>query len=281
VIIIAMPIAALVLYLALGSPNLPDQPVAARIAAPPETQDVAALVARVEQQLALRPEDGRGWELLAPVYLRLGRYDDAVAAFKNASRLLGATAARESNLGEAVVAVNGGRVTAEAEAAFGRARALAPDDPKARFYQAVLLEQQGKTADAVAAWRSFIATAPPDPAWTMLASSELARLVAAPSAPAAGTAAPGPGTDEVAAAQNLPPEQQTAMIEGMVSKLAVSLQSDSGNADGWAMLVRSYMVLGRAEDARAALDKAKVALASDRGKTALVEDAARSAGLVP
>src|SRR3954469_13457407 len=44
VAVVAMPIAALALYLVLGSPNLADQPLAARLAAPAPTQDVAALV---------------------------------------------------------------------------------------------------------------------------------------------------------------------------------------------------------------------------------------------
>jgi cytochrome c-type biogenesis protein CcmH len=71
------------------------------------------------------------------------------------------------------------------------------------------------------------------------------------------------------------------MIQGMVDSLATRLESDSGDAQGWAELVRSYVVLGRADDARAALVRAKAALASDKDKTAIVEEAAQSAGLNP
>ena len=71
------------------------------------------------------------------------------------------------------------------------------------------------------------------------------------------------------------------MIEGMVQNLADRLATDGSDAQGWAQLVRSYVVLGRMDDARAALGRARTALASDASKTAIVEEAAKSAGLQP
>jgi len=94
-------------------------------------------------------------------------------------------------------------------------------------------------------------------------------------------AGPGPTSAEIAAADGLSPDQRLAMINGMVSSLATRLDTDGSDAQGWAQLVRSYVVLGRADDARAALIKARAALSSDQAKSAIVEEAARSAGLVP
>src|SRR4029078_13176512 len=59
--IVAIPIAAVGIYLLLGSPQQPDMPLAARLSAPPDQQDVAALIARVESHLASNPDAGRGW----------------------------------------------------------------------------------------------------------------------------------------------------------------------------------------------------------------------------
>ena len=111
-----------VFILALGSPGLPDQAAvgAARDVAA-EQRPIAELVGKVEAHLEQNPDDGRGWEVLAPVYMRLGRYDDAVKARKNALRLLGATAEREADLGEALTGAQNGVVTAEAKEAFDRA----------------------------------------------------------------------------------------------------------------------------------------------------------------
>ena len=58
--------------------------------------------------------------MVGPVYMRLGRYDDAVKARRNALRLLGPTAGREADLGEALTGAADGVVTAEAKQAFDR-----------------------------------------------------------------------------------------------------------------------------------------------------------------
>ena len=85
---------------------------------------VAVLVARIEQHLKENPKDSRGWEVIAPVYMRLGRYDDAVNARRNILSLLGPSAQREADLGVALAMVAGGEVTADSKAAFERAVGL-------------------------------------------------------------------------------------------------------------------------------------------------------------
>jgi cytochrome c-type biogenesis protein CcmH len=282
--VVAMPLAAVALYLALGSPGLPDQPLAARLAAPPSQQDIGALVARVEQQLKAQPNDGRGWDAIAPVYMNLGRAEDAANAYRNAIRLLGSSPEREIGVGLALVAANN-IVSDEAVAAFERAAKQAPTDINANFYLAKALEERGKTAEAVAVWQGLLQRAPADAPWLGQVKSELARLQAQPGAPAAAPAPVavqrGPSAADVAASENLPPDAQRAMIEGMVASLATRLQTESGDAQGWAQLVRSYVVLGRPDDARAALVRARTAVGTDPAKTAIVEEAARNAGLAP
>ena len=135
-----IPLIAFGLYGAAGSPGLPDAPLQARLARPPEQQDVAMLVQRIELHLASNPGDARGWEVLAPIYLRLGRAPDAVKARAHVLRLLGSNAAREADLGEAHVAAAGGIVDADARAAFERALQQDPANAKAIIF----LEFAGK-----------------------------------------------------------------------------------------------------------------------------------------
>jgi len=111
--VIAVPLVSWGSYVALGSPDLPSQPLAARLAKNADQSTVAKLVARAEAHLAANPEDGRGWDVLAPIYLRLGRADEAVTAYRNAIRLAGASASREAGLGEALSTTAGGVVTAD------------------------------------------------------------------------------------------------------------------------------------------------------------------------
>src|SRR5262245_5765377 len=92
-----LPLGALGLYVALGSPDLPGEPLGARQQMPANHQSLANLLTQVEQHLASNPDDGRGWEVLAPVYLRLGRFDEAVRARRNVLRLLGTSAVREAD----------------------------------------------------------------------------------------------------------------------------------------------------------------------------------------
>ncbi len=276
---IAMPLAALALYLFIGSPELPGEPLAARLNAPIEQQDIATLVARIEAHLAANPDDGQGWEVVAPVYMRLGRFDDAVKAYGNVVRLLGATADSESNLGEAMVSANGGVVNADAKAAFERAEKLDAKSIRPRFYLALALGQEGRTADAVAAWTALLDGAPDNAQWVSVARAELAKLQGG-TAPASGaTATAGPTQADIKAAGDMKPEDRLAMIEGMVAQLAAKLDANPADGEGWARLVRSYMVLNRPDDAKAALAKARIALAADAAALAGVNEAAKTAGV--
>ncbi|MBB5754329.1 c-type cytochrome biogenesis protein CcmI [Prosthecomicrobium pneumaticum] len=170
--LIGVPAVALAAYLALGSPDMPDQPLAAR----PVPNDPAVMLARVEQHLAEDPNDARGWELVGPVYLRIGRYADAARAFENAGRLLGPDAEREAMRGEALYHAAGEKLSPEAKAAFDAALALDPKQDRARFFLALGLGAAGARDDAIAAWKALIADAPPDAAWLARARAELAAL---------------------------------------------------------------------------------------------------------
>ncbi len=271
--VVGMPIAAIGLYLLVGSPGLPDAPLQARLSAAPEEQDTAALIARVEAHLAANPDDAKGWQVLAPVYVRMGRDEDAAKAYRNIVRLLGGTAEREAALGEALVRASQGTVTDEAKAAFDRARALDPTLVGPRFYLALALGQAGQTDAAVTALQSLIADSPPDAPWLGSVHEVLARLESIE------PELPGPTAGDIQAAGDMAPEDRSAMIEGMVAQLASKLESQPDDAAGWARLVRSYMVLGRPDDARAALDKARTALAGDADKLAMVESEAAASGL--
>ena len=140
--VLAVPLVSWGLYLSLGSPDLPSQPLAERLARNPADSSIDELVARAEAHLAANPDDGRGWDVLAPIYLRMGRAEDAVAAYTRALRLQGDSAGRQAGLGEAVVSAAGGVVSVEAQQAFERALELEPGHPKWRFYQSTGLPHE-------------------------------------------------------------------------------------------------------------------------------------------
>jgi cytochrome c-type biogenesis protein CcmH len=271
VVLAGVPAVALGLYLALGSPDLPGQPIASRAAAPVQNRGLDALVVQVEAHLAKNPEDGRGWEVVAPVYMRFGRFEDAVKARRNAIRLNGASADREADLGEALMALGNGVVTDEAKAAFERALALDAKLPKARFFLGVAAHQDGQGDKAVSIWRAMLSEAPPDSAWAGMVRETLARVEGGAAGPPAPST-PGPSADDVAAAGKMAPEDRSAMVRQMVERLAERLQRDGSDIDGWLRLVRAYTVMGDRGKAVSAASDARKALGHDADKLRRLDD---------
>ena len=262
VALLLLPVGAGSLYLRLGSPGLASEPLTAQRGAQPDQQaPIENIVAKVEVHLQNNPKDGRGWEVLAPVYMQLGRYTDSVNAWRNALALLGESADREANLGEALVAEANGVVTADAKTAFVRAVTLDNTTVSARYYLGTAAEQDGKREEAAKIWRDLIAEAPAGAHWVSDVRAALARVEASPAAPS-----PGPSAAQIAAATKQSPDQQTAMIRGMVDGLAARLQQDGSDLDGWVRLVRSYKVLGELDKEQSAISDAQRALANDPEK---------------
>lgn len=272
-VLIVLSVLPIGLYLALGSPNIPGQPAYARANLPPGHESIAALIGQVEERLARNPNDGAGWEVIAPVYMQLGRFDDAVMARRKALALNGETAARDADLGEALVAAANGVVTDEAKRSFQNAVGRDPQNAKARFFLGLADEQDGNRDAAAAKWRAMLKDAPADAPWLGLVRTSLARVTGQPPADA------GPTADQMAAVQNMPEAQRIAMIRGMVEKLADRLHADGNDVEGWLRLVRAYAVLGDSDKAKAAAAAAKRALASHPDEIKRIDDLVKGLGL--
>ncbi len=246
-----VPAIGLPAYLWLGNPALPDQPLAARLENP--GNNMALLVAKAERHLAQNPNDGSGWDLLAPIYFRAMRLADAERAYRNAIRLLGTSPERLTGLGETLIASNDGIVTEDARSAFAESLRLQAGDPRARFYLALALEQAGRTDEARAAFEALAKDSPADAPWRELVEQHIAATGGA-GAPSASEEVPsGPSAGDVAAAEGMSGAEQQDMIRGMVEGLASRLQEEPNNLDGWLRLIRSYSVLGDKEKATEAL----------------------------
>jgi cytochrome c-type biogenesis protein CcmH len=266
-----LPLIALAVYLPLGSPRLGDFPLSERARRADASQPLENLVAQVEQHLEKNPADGRGWTVLAPVLLRLGRYDDAVRAFRNSITYSGDSALRRADLGEAIAAAAGGVVNAEAKAEFEHALALDAGDVKASYFLGLAAEQDGRKADAAAIWRAMLDKAPADAPWRPLLQAALVR-VGAPAAPALSD-------QTMAAAKDMNTGDRDAMIRGMVERLASRLKQNGDDVDGWLRLVRAYLVMGDREKATAALTDARQAVANDAERLKQLNEGLKNLGL--
>ena len=278
---VVIPLGAICVYLVLGSPDLPGQPLAQRFAAPADANSVAGLIARVETHLERNPDDGRGWDVVAPIYMRLGRFDDAIRAYRSALKLEGETADRQASLGEALAGAARGDITTDAKGAFERALVLDKSNPRAQFYLGLAAEQDGRASEAVDRWQSLIAHAPADAPWLAYVREALARVE--PSrAQTQGSGAPagsGPSAQDVASAAEMSPSERDQMVRGMVERLAARLSADGSDVEGWLRLMRAYVVLGELGKARAAAADARRALASDPTKLHRIDEGVKNFGL--
>jgi cytochrome c-type biogenesis protein CcmH len=253
-----------------GSPQLPGAPLGARLQSD-DDRSVIAMVAQVEKHLETNPNDSRGWEVLAPIYLRVGRFDDAVKARRHALEFGGDSAQREADLGEALVAAANGVVTVDAKQAFDRAVAKEPIEPKARFYLGLAAQQDGDATKAADIWQKLLKDAPRDAPWAATVQQALAS--------AGKDAAPGPSAGDVAAASQMNEAERGEMVRGMVTRLAERLKQDGSDVEAWLRLLRAYVVLGERGKANEAASEARRALASDPEKVRQIDELAKVSGL--
>ncbi|MCD2181009.1 c-type cytochrome biogenesis protein CcmI [Rhizobium sp. GN54] len=259
VVVVLLPAIGLCLYLLQGRPELPAQPLAARLAAP--GNDLNILLAKAERHLAENPDDGAGWELLAPIYARNGRLEDAANAYSQAIRILGGSTERLDGHAETLIALADGVVTEDAREALEQSLALDAQNPRTRFYLALALEQEGKRAEARGAFEALAKDSPAEAPWLPLVNRHIASLGGNAAGQGAGQdparaendAPGGPTEEDVAAAGEMDAQGRQQMIEGMVDSLAARLKENPDNFEGWMRIIRSYVVLDQRRAAEEAL----------------------------
>ncbi|WP_441234946.1 c-type cytochrome biogenesis protein CcmI [Bradyrhizobium sp. 930_D9_N1_4] len=271
--LIGLPLVAIGVYVPLGSPLLRDFPLAQRErgAGSGMARSLETLVVQVEQHLEKNPTDGRGWNVLAPVLERLGRFDDAVRAYRNALTYNGESPERRSDLGEAIAAAANGVVTAEAKTEFDRARALDADDPKANYFLGLAAEQDGRKDEAANIWRTLLTKAPADAPWRPLVQSSLARV--------GGGTMPALSDETIAASKDMNEGDRNAMVRGMVERLATRLKQNGDDVEGWLRLVRAYLVMGDRDKAVGASTDARQAVANDAARLRQLNEGLKTLGL--
>jgi len=296
---------AFALYLQIGAPGYPDLPLATRIEMVDEAraerpgQDEAEtqvpfregrppdprreeLVAQLRTVMEQRPDDPQGLTLLATNEAALGNFRAARVAQARLIEVLGeeATGFHYVDLAEMMILSAGGYVSPEAEEALTRGLELEPRNGTARYYAGLMFAQQGRPDLAFPIWRNLLAESSSDAPWVepiVLQIEEVAYLAGVettlaelpqPRAPS------GPTAEDLAAAEDMAPEERQAMIESMVSSLSSRLASEGGPPDDWARLIGAQIVLGRTEQAQAIYDEAREVFAEVPEALVILDSAA-------
>jgi cytochrome c-type biogenesis protein CcmH len=231
------------------------------------------LVARVEERLRAQPDDGKGWDVIAPVYLRLQRYGDAAFAFSEANRLLGVSVKRLLGFAEARLLQENGVAGEDVRRASEKILELEPQRHEARIWLTLAKEQDGDLAGAVKDYKAILSEASADEPWRSAIAERVDRLekriAGVPEAPS-GDATKAPDAKE---------DEQAQMIAAMVDRLAQRLKTDGRDLEGWLKLMRAYKVLGRDADAVAALGEARRNFAGDAASLSEIDTFAKGLGL--
>lgn len=271
-VIFGVPSGALLTYVAVGQPDMPDLPFAARLdesgrvrtatGDAPGTSlaqpDVGEMIGGLEAKLAENPEDAAGWALLARSYMATGRNRDAIAAYDRALALTPDNFALIAARGEARVLAADGIVVPAAVADFEKVTENRSEEPRARYYLGLARRQAGDPEGALEWWVELEADSPADAPWKALVSERIDATgreegidVAALRA-AARARRPAPSPGDVAAAEQMSPEDRAEMIRSMVDRLAERLEAEPDDLEGWKRLARAYGVLGQGDDAKIA-----------------------------
>ncbi|MCH9766122.1 MAG: c-type cytochrome biogenesis protein CcmI [Alphaproteobacteria bacterium] len=168
-----IPLLAIGIYVPLGSPNVPDQPHAPRLNENLKDASAVNLLARVEARLRTHPEDGKGWDVVAPFYVRTGRFADAANAYRNAARLLGETPERLIGYVKSAILANNGIVTEDLRRTAERLSQMAPERPEPKFWLALALEQDGNLTEATKAYEDLLSSATEDAPWREMVQGRL------------------------------------------------------------------------------------------------------------
>ncbi len=289
------------LYTVMGNPELPDQPLQARLeearlarAERPNqaqaeaktseqsveaTEEYIDLIEKLRAVMKQRSEDAEGWAILALHESRIGNFSAAWMAKDKVISLIGdrATAGDYADLAEFMIFATNGYVSVEAEGALANALKLDPKSPRARYYSGLTLAQNGRPDVAYRMWVGLLEEGPADAPWVQSIRGQIGSVARAAGINTANIDAPGPSAGDVQAADQMSEIERQEMIGGMVAGLADRLATDGGTPAEWARLIRAYGVLGQTGNAAAVWNEAQDVFSENAEALALLLEAAQAA----
>ena len=267
-LIAAVLIAAGVVGTRVYQSQLPPAPSAEEARVP---ADERTMIADMESHLKAEPNDAEGWRTLGWSLFQTGKFAESATAYTRATRLAPGKADYWSSLGEALVMAGSGDVRPDARAAFAKAVEIDPKDPRARYFIGIAKDKSGDHKGAIDDWIALLKDTPPGEPWEVAVRQTVTAVGAKNKIDVADRLAA-----IVPAGANVSAVDQGAVIAGMVDRLAAKLKADPKNVQGWIMLMRSYVTLGRGKDAAGAY---QAAVTSNPTAKAELDEAAKALGV--
>ncbi len=260
-----VPLFSLLLYLDLGSPTVPDFPLAART----DIQETAGgtipsmeeIIPRLQEHLAQNPDDLEGLSMLARSLMSIEDYVEAAAVHYKIYEITG-DLQNLSDYAETSLLSNEMMVTPDILQIFKDISATDPLDPRSRFYIGLASLQEDNVLEALQQWVDLRHVSPAGAPWLpaleqqiseTATNAEINSSAIVPSASAQDLASTitfeGPSAADVENAASMSKQDQNEMIKGMVQNLADRLAESPDDVEGWTKLERAYTVLGELDKA--------------------------------
>ncbi len=195
------------------------QVAAGGASAPITAGQIDAMLERLANRLKERPDDVEGWAMLGRSYSILGRFEEAVPAFRRLVALSPQDAQAHADLADALGSVQGGKLDGEPEQLIAKALQLDGRNLKALALSGSLAFNRGDAAGAVQRWEQALAVAEPGGEMAQQLQSVIAEARQRAGLPPAQASAPSSGAPTAATSA-----AAASAVQGRIT-LAAALQA--------------------------------------------------------
>ncbi|MBN8489564.1 MAG: tetratricopeptide repeat protein, partial [Burkholderiales bacterium] len=126
------------------------------------TQQIEGMLASLNERLKAQPDDAEGWLMLGRSYSVLGRFNEAVPAYRKVLALQPTHAQALADLADALAMLNGRSFQGEPTQLIAAALKAEPDNLKALALAGTLAFEAGDAKTAVRHWERAVKVGPPD-----------------------------------------------------------------------------------------------------------------------
>jgi cytochrome c-type biogenesis protein CcmH len=154
-LLLLLPILALLGYGMLGNPRALDP--TQTVAPPPMTAEkVNEMVAKLAEKMKANPDDMQGWLMLGRSYKSLGRFDEAVAAYAKAEKVINDNPDLLASYAEAIAMANGKGLKGKPAELVERALKIDPNHGHSLFLAGAAAMEAGDTKKGIAYWEALL-----------------------------------------------------------------------------------------------------------------------------
>ncbi|HLX24097.1 MAG TPA: c-type cytochrome biogenesis protein CcmI [Usitatibacter sp.] len=188
---VAVPAIAFGLYAWLGTPGALAPPERTHEAGKLDDLQIEAMVENLARKVRERPDDARGWALLARSMAALGRYDESAQAYEHLSQLVPGDASVLADYADALGMAQGRSLAGKPYELAKKALEIDPHHRKALALAGTAAMDAGDYKGALGYWQGLAATTDPgsqDEQDVIALLDELRQKAAAAGKPLPGTA---------------------------------------------------------------------------------------------